>query len=386
MPVQIIEVNPIENAAKTWMDMRAKHKAPDPKAAIQMTLLAETHPSSSPREHGAAPRIAVIVSCYNYEAYVGKAIRSVLDQQCAEFELIAVDDGSTDNSWEVITQTGVKAFRIENRGQPGACLFGVEATTAPFILFLDADDELRPGALQIILAALDDQVAKLQFPLVWVNEAGDVLMTSPDLKDGRDRGRIARQILKTSVYLTPPTSGNVFRRDVALLLREIEPGDGAVDGAIIYAAPFMGDVVSLSKPLGIYRLHNSNQSGVGGRLDPEMLERNMCRHIARMVTLRKIFKKLSLPQTLVDPRKTFYFRDLEFMMSVTTGQRNKISRLATLLKALWLDYLPSSRKIALSVWYLVVAVSTSSKAKKLLEYRLNPSGRSSGGFLKLVFS
>jgi len=351
-----------------------------------MTALDQTHPVGSPREHASAPRIAVIISCYNYETYVGKAIESVLSQHCDECELLVVDDGSKDGSWAVIRQSGARAFRIENRGQPGACLYGVQATSAPFILFLDADDELRPGSLKAVLAALDDKVAKLQFPLVWVNSNGDVLMTSPRFKDVRDGHVIAQQVLRTSVYFSPPTSGNVFRRDVALLLDEIDPTEDGVDGTILFAAPFMGDIVSIARPLGLYRVHSQNQSGVGRSLEQTTIERTMRRHISRMTKLRAILLRLDVREELVDPVKTFYFRELEFMMSVTRGQRIELARLIRLLKSLWLDYLPFIRKAGLSALYLAAALSSSAKAKRLLEYRMTPSGRSPGGFLKLMLT
>jgi glycosyltransferase involved in cell wall biosynthesis len=55
------------------------------------------------------------------------------------------------------------AFRIDNSGTRLACLFGLDQTRAPFVLFLDADDELKPGALGKIIDCLDPGVAKLQF-------------------------------------------------------------------------------------------------------------------------------------------------------------------------------------------------------------------------------
>lgn len=354
-------------------------------SGLSMTLLAETYPPPPPA--GApAPRVAVIVNCYNYEKYVELAIRSVLDQNCAACELVVVDDGSTDTSWDVICQTGAKAYRIENRGQPGACLFGVEATTAPFVLFLDADDELRPGALQTILAALDDGVAKAQFPLIWINEAGETLMTSPDLIDERDQGRTAEQVLRTTVYTTPPTSGNVFRRDVALLLREIESSEDGVDGAIVFVAPFMGDIVSIAVPLGVYRVHGRNNSGIGAKLNLETFVKQKRRHLSRIRTVRTILARRGIAERLVEPTTSFYIRELDFMMSVTRENKIHSDQLAKLLASLWRDYLPFKRKTALSAFYFAAALSRPAKAKQLLTYRLSPANRSPGGFLKLLFN
>ncbi|MGT2486450.1 glycosyltransferase family 2 protein [Methylobacterium oryzae CBMB20] len=121
------------------------------------------------------PKLAVIITCFNYENFVGRAIQSVLDQGSDACEIVVIDDGSTDRSWSMIQQSGVPAFRIPNGGQRAACLYGLAKTRAPFLLFLDADDELLPGALARILPALDTNVAKLQFCLTCIDSGGAVL-------------------------------------------------------------------------------------------------------------------------------------------------------------------------------------------------------------------
>jgi glycosyltransferase involved in cell wall biosynthesis len=60
-------------------------------------------------------KLAVIIPCCNYASYVERAIQSVLRQRRTDCELVVVDDGSTDGSWDVISQSGVTAFRIEKR-------------------------------------------------------------------------------------------------------------------------------------------------------------------------------------------------------------------------------------------------------------------------------
>src|SRR6266436_10093186 len=122
-----------------------------------------------------SPKLAVVISCYNYESFVERAIQSVLSQGRDDFELVVVDDGSTDGSWDVISRSGVTAFKIENSGQRLACLFGLDKTKAPFVLFLDADDELKPGALGKIVDRLDPGVAKLQFSLTLIDSDGTAI-------------------------------------------------------------------------------------------------------------------------------------------------------------------------------------------------------------------
>src|SRR6266700_3723528 len=255
------------------------------------------------------PKLAIVIACFNYERFVERAIRSVLDKSRDDCEVIVVDDGSTDGSWDVISRSGATAFRIENRGARLACLFGLDKTPAPFVLFLDADDELKPGSLGVIIDHLDPGVAKLQFPLTRIDADGNVISGAfPPLEAFRGRDVLARQVLKSGVYKSPPTSGNVFRRDLCELLREADY-DKFVDGVILFAAPFLGDVVSIPEEIGCYRIHGRNDSGLGRTPDAGSLERDIDRFLARMEHLRAIVRRLEPDQELVDPRETFYFRE-----------------------------------------------------------------------------
>ncbi|MGT2481343.1 glycosyltransferase family 2 protein [Methylobacterium oryzae CBMB20] len=230
------------------------------------------------------PKLAVIITCFNYENFVGRAIQSVLDQGSDACEIVVIDDGSTDRSWSMIQQSGVPAFRIPNGGQRAACLYGLAKTRAPFLLFLDADDELLPGALARILPALDTNVAKLQFCLTCIDSGGAVLADPyPALDAFRGQDRVVNDILRSGVYRTPPTSGNVFRRDVCELLHQCEY-DQAVDGVILLAAPFMGDVVSLAESLGLYRVHGRNDSGLGRVPQAATFERDLQRFQSRLTS------------------------------------------------------------------------------------------------------
>lgn len=100
-----------------------------------------------------APLISVIIPVYNHADELIACVDSLQKQTLASYEVIFVDDGSTDCSFEVI-QTLVKRFaksrsvRQSNRGAPAARNAGAALAQAPFLLFLDADVTLQPQALQ----------------------------------------------------------------------------------------------------------------------------------------------------------------------------------------------------------------------------------------------
>ncbi len=100
--------------------------------------------------------ISVIIPLYNKETAVEHSVRSVLNQSYQDFELIIVDDGSIDNSLDVVRRIQDDRIIIieqENGGPSKARNTGVRHAKGEWIVFLDADDELLPDALQIMIEA-----------------------------------------------------------------------------------------------------------------------------------------------------------------------------------------------------------------------------------------
>lgn len=96
--------------------------------------------------------ISVVIPLYNKEPIIEKTLNSVLSQDYSDFEVVIVDDGSTDNSVaqvEAIYDSRIRLLRQENGGPSKARNTGVKNAKGEWIVFLDADDELLPGALTI---------------------------------------------------------------------------------------------------------------------------------------------------------------------------------------------------------------------------------------------
>ncbi len=97
-----------------------------------------------------APIVSVIIPAYNYAAYLPKAINSVLQQTFTRYEILVVDDGSTDNTAEVVAKFGdrVRYIHQKNAGLPSARNTGIRQARGEFVGLLDADDEWTPEFLQ----------------------------------------------------------------------------------------------------------------------------------------------------------------------------------------------------------------------------------------------
>ena len=98
---------------------------------------------------------SIIIPFYNCEMYIAKCIDSALNQTYKNFEIILIDDGSTDGSLIIVEKyknsfNNIILFSQENSGPFEARLFGANQAHGEYLLFVDADDELHPDALNVI--------------------------------------------------------------------------------------------------------------------------------------------------------------------------------------------------------------------------------------------
>ena len=102
-------------------------------------------------------KFSVVIPLYNKANYIAKALNSVLNQTNSDFEIIIINDGSTDNSLEVVetfTDTRIKLFTTKNQGVSAARNFGIEKAQGDYIAFLDADDFWEKTFLETINALI----------------------------------------------------------------------------------------------------------------------------------------------------------------------------------------------------------------------------------------
>ncbi len=104
------------------------------------------------------PLVSVIIPCYNYASYLAEAIDSVLAQTHSNFEVIVIDDGSTDSSKQVATRYAdrVMYYYQQNQGLPAARNNGFRQAHGEYIVFLDADDRLAPTFIEKTVAVAED--------------------------------------------------------------------------------------------------------------------------------------------------------------------------------------------------------------------------------------
>jgi glycosyltransferase involved in cell wall biosynthesis len=109
--------------------------------------------------------VSIIIPCHNYAHFLGEALESALNQSYPSFEVIVVDDGSTDETRAVAgLYPAVRYVYQENRGLSAARNTGLRESRGQYLVFLDADDRLLPGALSLGAGALN---AGPELAFVW---------------------------------------------------------------------------------------------------------------------------------------------------------------------------------------------------------------------------
>lgn len=123
------------------------------------------------------PKVSVIIPVYNCELYIAQAIESVLNQTYTDYEIIVIDDGSTDNTRQVLEPylTKIRYFYQENQGLSATRNQGIKMATGELIALLDADDLFLPYKLQEQVAIFDAQstIGLVQSGWRVVNEKGE---------------------------------------------------------------------------------------------------------------------------------------------------------------------------------------------------------------------
>ncbi len=249
--------------------------------------------SSSFKEHSISnksPLVSILINNYNYVLYLSQAIDSALGQTYTNTEVIVVDDGSTDNSQEIINGYGNQIIPIfkENGGQASAINAGYAASKGEIICLLDADDIFVPEKVSNIV-----EYFNLNPGIDWVfNES--VAIQSEDLVNtdlnqlipqipNQDSHKFPKpidfrkQILNgTFPNFTPSTSNLCFSRRILEKIFPLPEAKGTSRMAITdfyfkYLAVGLSIGCSTKNNLGIFRIHGNN-----GYTTPDKEKKRRC--------------------------------------------------------------------------------------------------------------
>tara|TARA_B100000989_G_C19499216_1_gene453474 strand:- start:50 stop:1390 length:1341 start_codon:yes stop_codon:yes gene_type:complete len=203
-------------------------------------------------------KITVYMPNYNYGRYIDKAIQSVLNQTFKDWELLVIDDGSTDNSLEIINKykkyNKIKIIKQKNKGLTVTNNIAIRLSNSKYIVRLDPDDYLDENFLLVASNILDNDLnIGLVYPDYFtVNENGEIINLVRNEKINKEK----------SINDIPPHGAcTMFRRDILINIGSYDEVFSCQDGYDIWLKFIEKyNPYNINLPLFYYRRHNYNST------------------------------------------------------------------------------------------------------------------------------
>lgn len=165
-------------------------------------------------------KISVIVPVYNVEAYLERCVESILQQTYAHFELILINDGSTDSSGQICDHLAsqyenIKAHHIENAGVSNARNMGIQLATSSWVTFIDSDDFVTQDYLATLASAVEGE--NIGFVIASLHHIKNGIVTDLPPHSGKTELWSTEETMK-ELLMTTRTSffpvAKLFNRDL----------------------------------------------------------------------------------------------------------------------------------------------------------------------------
>ena len=207
-------------------------------------------------------KVSVIIPNYNYGRYVSQAIDSVLNQTYANIEVIVVNNGSTDNSIEVLKGYEDQIYLVdqENLGQSGARESGLAKATGDFIAFLDADDMWEPTKIEKQLLLFNTKTELIYCGIACFSENNQKHISTflPQF-----RGSCASAFIShpgVSIVMSGESTA-IFTRDLLEKVGGFDPNLNSAAGWDFFRrCSIFTEFDFVPEALSEYRIHSSNMS------------------------------------------------------------------------------------------------------------------------------
>jgi glycosyltransferase involved in cell wall biosynthesis len=209
-----------------------------------------------PESNGSTARVTVFVPVFNAEKFLAEAVESILGQTFTDFELLVVDDGSTDRSIEILESFGDRRIRISrndrNRGRSYTRNRGIELARGEYLSVLDADDLCEPDRLERQVQFLDahPNVAAVGSSATYIDENSNAayICRVPASND-----EIHQRIFQSNCFVH---SSVTFRRQVLIDIGGYNPDlQQAEDYELFLRLIAHHRLANIEEPLVQYRIH-----------------------------------------------------------------------------------------------------------------------------------
>lgn len=162
------------------------------------------------------PNLSVIVPVYNSEKFLKKCLDSLIDLR--DTEIIVINDGSTDKSEQIINEYSSKYenifyYKKENTGIADTRNFGIEHATGEYIFFVDSDDYIDAGQIDLLFSYMKEKIDVIKFKLQRVDENGNITEKIDGAVFDKINGEKAFELLYPTDVLLDSPCVYLFRRE-----------------------------------------------------------------------------------------------------------------------------------------------------------------------------
>lgn len=337
--------------------------------------------------------VSIVINNYNYAKYLPDALEIALRQTYPNVEVIVVDDGSSDESQQILAEYAgkIKSVVMPRDAssstlspairQAAAIHAGFQISQGAVVFFLDADDLILENTVEAVMQAWQPDASKAQFYLEMVNEAGQPQGTTIPATMPSDP---LAELLRTGVYPSPPTSGNAWARGFLEKVLPM-PTSGLRVGVVIdvyltMLAPLFGRVLCLPQTLGLYRIHGNNLWS-STSLDANRLRKYLLSDIEREGLFHNWLERLGRPER---PTNQLFVAHLRTRMALLRLEPNlhpfPTDTVVNLgiqgIKASWSDpQLSLLKRLAYTGYFTVMMVAPTSLAKTIVLWATSPTSR-----------
>jgi glycosyltransferase involved in cell wall biosynthesis len=228
------------------------------------------------------PLVSIVTSTYNHAQYLREAVDSVLSQSYPNIEYLVFNDGSKDQTENILKSYGDKFYweTQENMGEVATLNKAFKQAKGKFIGKLSSDDRLYPDAVERLVEKLDNR--------------SDAVVAFGDFDLINENGKVVKRIYKPEFnavravrdHICYPGTGHLIRREIFEKLGGFDPQFRIVfDMDFWWNAGLEGDFIHIQEPLSGFRIHDQSQSFRGGE--------RMAKETVHMV--KKFFAQPDLP-------------------------------------------------------------------------------------------
>ena len=308
------------------------------------------------------PLFTVLCATYEQAEYLPDMLASVEAQTYGDYELVVVDDGSTDATPAVLTawyqraptdlQRRTSLLRTANGGQSAAYERGLAVSRGRWICLLDSDDRFAPEKLARLANAVrnDPAVGMIMHPLRVVDQSGRPTGVLRPQGAALSNGDLRAQMRRNARHSAPGASGLVLRRDVMELMfpAPTKRFRFAADAYLSFGAACLAPITALQEPLADYRMQPGGQ------------------YLIRMLSASGLRQQVEFQRVVADhfdvldaiTRNSYFARNQYAAVSLDADGGTRVPAFVALVRATITDpYFRPGQKAALAVFWALTFVA-----------------------------